>query len=699
MHQHPRPSPRSASAASNPSTNPERTNNSRDRPPQRTRSSVDLASYTEKTAADNTSDSTRAEGPSGSLDRETTKLNQIIQHFHSKAALTICSSRANLPQVVNKHKEIKQNRWFNVVLDDTDVLVDDLQPWRRTDLSEKRPPPLVIEVYVETSHLTQSQTLIIVDEFGKRWDVADALGSSADSSPRTNRNGGRLCEVVLERWTVELGDLANHASSELNDALPNVYKKGVVLFRSLYSFARLLPAWKFHRTLTRQPGNHQALRLRFRIKQGHDLSYGQQDSLYSPLCRAEHDSDATVERYRIPPLLCRSGPLSVSVEYRTNCEFNVADSEALLSSRFLGLDEGIPTMPAGRSLPGARSEQSRVQHSSLAVGATEQRARVGAYGSLGTFHASGKRASPVTELKQRVMDDDKNDMDRTRAIRDIPTGRSTPSSLVNNPPFKAGSLASSPRPSPSPSTSLGRAESLSSRLGTSSGKRVSLNTLPQQALRAPPIPSETAIASSGSSSPKPAPVHRYSSSFANRNRRFTSQGSKTGESNVSSGRASSSSKDRSGQLNEGTPGSSGSAQTDEMDIASFISQVESAKDLPSFHSRPVSRDNTINLAKYSGKISGQAQLDDAMSSSSLLQTSGTPPSRRLSNVPGLSTSSSPSRALAHAPYVRSRLSTHSIAEEVTGASGASGGSDSPQIHEEEEDEEDEEPFIFPQDNI
>ncbi|EME89296.1 uncharacterized protein MYCFIDRAFT_18060, partial [Pseudocercospora fijiensis CIRAD86] len=199
--------------------------------------------------------------------------------------------------------------------------------------------PLVIEVYVDTSHLTQSQTLIIVDEFGKRWDVAHALGSSADSSPRTNRNGGRLCEVILERWTVELGDLANHTTSELNDALPNVYKKGVVLFRSLYSFARLLPAWKFYRKLTRQPGSHQALRLRFRIKQGHDLSYAQPDSLYSPLCRAEHDSDATVERYRVPPLLCRSGPLAVSVEYRTNCEFNVADSEALLSSRFLGLDE------------------------------------------------------------------------------------------------------------------------------------------------------------------------------------------------------------------------------------------------------------------------------------------------------------------------------------------------------------------------
>ncbi|KAM3419008.1 Autophagy-related protein 13 [Cercospora zeina] len=701
MHQLPRPSPRRDSAASNPTTNPERTNNPRDRPPQRTRSSVDLSSYSERPVNDAYQDSAR-DTATGSQDREATKLNQIIQHFHSKAALTICSARANLPQVMNKAGEIKQNRWFNLVLDETDVLIDDLYPWRRPDLSERRPGPLVIEVYADTSHLSHSQALVIVDDAGKRWDVSDALGSSADSSPRQNRNGGRLLEVVLERWTIELGDADDYSSSELNDALPNVYKKGVVLFRSLYTVSRCLPAWKLHRKLTRQPGAHQALRLRFRIKDGHDVPQPRTDSLYTPLCPAEQNASAPVRRYKIPPLLCRTGPLSVSVDYRTSCDLNVADSEALLSSRFMGLDEGHqPLVVQGRSLPGPRSDQSRVQYSSLAGGTGNQRARIGAYGSLGTFHAADKRASPVTELKQRVLDDTDDDTDRPGSSRGGESGRGTPLSLVNNPPFKAGSLASSPKPSPS--TALGRSDSYSTsrKPGTStSEKRVSLHTLPQQALRAPPIPSETAIASSGSSSPKPAPVHRYSSSFANRNKRFTSQSSnKAAESNVSSGRGSSSSKDRSGQLMEGTPGSSGSGQqSDDNDIASFIKQLSDAKDLPL--SRPESRGNTINLSKYSGRVGQQEKLDEAMSASSLLHQSGTPPSRRLSNVPGLSTSSSPSRAIAgaHAPFVRSRLSTHSIAEEVTGASGGLSGSDSPKINEEEE-EEDEEPFIFPQDNI
>lgn len=605
---------------------------------------------------------------------------------------------------------------FNTILDETDVLVEDLAPWRRPDLSEKRPGPLVIEVYVDTSHLSHSQALVVVDSSGKRWDVADALSSSADSSPRHNRNGGRLFEVVLERWTIDLGDADGYSASELNDALPNVYKKGVVVFRSLYTQSRFLPAWKLHRKLTRQPGAHQALRLRFRIREGYSPSRARPDSLYTALCPAEQDEDLLVQQYSIPPLLCRTGPLSISVEYRTSCDFNVADSEALLSSRFLGLDEGHQTTAVhGRSLPGPRSEQSRVQYSSLAGAVSSQRPRVGAYGSLGTFHAAGKRASPVTELKQRVLDDDMED-DTNRRPTSSRGGsggggggaaagsysRGTPINFVNNPPFKSGSLASSPKASPS--SSLGRSDSnsLPRRLGTSSSdKRISLNTLPQQALRAPPIPSETAIASSGSSSPKPAaPVHRYSSSFANRNKRFvpSSSSGKGAESNISSGRGSSSSKDRSGQLTKDSPGSSGSGQqSEEKDIGDFLQQLEAAS------IRPVSRGGTktIDLSQYSTRQGGQEQLAEQMSASSLIQQSGTPPSRRLSNVPGLSTSSSPSRALAggaHAPFVRSRLSTHSIAEEVTGAgSGGLSGSDSPKIHEEEE--EDEEPFIFPQDNL
>lgn len=80
MHQLPRPSPRSSTPATNPPTQPERTNNARERPPHRTRSSVDLASYTERAGGEAAAMATRNEAAAaGGSDKETTKLNQIIQ--------------------------------------------------------------------------------------------------------------------------------------------------------------------------------------------------------------------------------------------------------------------------------------------------------------------------------------------------------------------------------------------------------------------------------------------------------------------------------------------------------------------------------------------------------------------------------------------------------------------------------------------
>ena len=587
--------------------------------------------------------------------------------------------------------------------------MDDLQEWKRPNLYAERPPPMVIEIYVDSAQLAQNESLVIVDENGKRTEVAEALATSADSSPRPTKHGGKFCEVVLERWTIELGNPEGYTTAELNDPLPNVYKKGVTLFRSLYTFLRYMPAWKLHKRLGRHAGSHHALKLKFRIRQGRGLAERQKDTLNTPLCPPEQDPDNIVDHYEFYPLVSPVGPLHVVVVFRRNCGFAVADQESLLSSRFLGLDDlGPPYMQGGRSLPGERTAQPRDRYSATAAPTRTALERpqnvLGAYGSLGTFHGSNKRNSPVSELRHLQDEyEDGGDMKRLDAIR-AEEGASKRRSYIEQPAFKAGSLASSPRPSPSPGTSAGRAESVLSRYGggaASSSKRSSLNTLPQQQLRTPPLPNETAVASSGSSSPKPAPV-RYSSSFAGRTRRFPSQSSKAAESNTSSGRGSSDSREKPDQPVEGAAGDSSGTRTDEDDIASFISDLEKTKDIK-FHTPPSNRDNVVNLSKYSQLRDPNSQLADEMSSSSLIQASSTtPPSRRLSNVPGLSMSSSPSRALAHAPHVRSRLST-SIVEEagVSRASGSSGERpESPKIPEAAEDEDDdgELPFIFPHDN-
>lgn len=600
------------------------------------------------------------------------------------------------------------------------MLLDDLQEWKRPNLYEDRPSPMVIEIYLDIGSLSQNESLVIVDDNGNRTEVVEALSTSAGSSPHPTKHGGKAGEVVLERWTVELGSPEGYTSAERKDPLPNVYKKGVVLFRSLYTFLRYLPAWKLYRRLGRHAGNHHALKMKFRIRQGRGLASQKNDSLYRPLCQSDRDTNNindVVGNHEFPGLDTSSGRLFLRCAFRRVCRFSVLSHERLLSSRFLGQDSRVLGQDedeteqfntVGRSLPGERTQQPRERYSRTAVPTTTARDRprglLGAYGSLGTFHSTEKRNSPVSELRQLALESDyEDDMQRIDTIRaEEGVWRRRPASYVEQPPFKAGSLASSPRPTPSPSTSAGRNESALFRYGsaaTSSSKRTSLNALPQQQLRTPPLPNEFAVASSGSTSPKPAPV-RYSSSFAGRNRRFPSQSSKAAESNTSSGRGSSDSREKPDQPIEGTAGDSSSNKTDEDDIASFISDLEKSKDIK-FHTPPSNRDNVVNLSKYSQLRDPNAQLADEMSSSSLIQTSVTPPSRRLSNVPGLSVSSSPSRALTHAPHVRSRLST-SIVEEQTQASRASGasgeGSESPNIAEAEEEDDEELPFIFPHDN-
>jgi len=626
-------------------------------------------------------------------------------------------------------------------MDDTDVLLDDLQEWKRSDLSDHRPPPLVVEVFVDTSNLSQNQTLVMEDGTGRRWDVSDALinSGSAGSSPRPPaKNGSRDCEVVLERWSIELGDQATLLPGDQDEQLANVYKKGVVLFRSLYTFLRFLPAWKLHRRLGRQPhaGNQQGLRLNFRIRKGGQslARDGVKDSLYTPLCPTElstaltssiTDPEYFVHTHHVHPLRTRAGLLHLRVDYRASAAFGAVDSEFLLSSRFLSRDQGLPpTMSAaGRSLPGARTserasdseKQSRTQYGSAADSRTtvrQPRAMLAAYGSLGTFHATGKRESPLSALQHQLNASDYDD-EHMEGVLKLTQGEIDQQSyerrrsllFQQKSPFKAGSLSSSPLSiTQTKEEDLLTTKAASKDATTASvtsvpssiprEKRVSLNTLPQQALRAPP--SDTAIASSGSSSPKPAPVQRYSSSFSNRTRRQPSNAtSQTGRSGGSGG-----SSTRNSAI-EQAGGASSAAQSDEDSIADFVRLLEGDRVKNHALSRPASRGSgvtTVNLSKYSMMRDPSSALADEMSASSLIQgSSGTPPSRRLSNVPGLSTSSSPSRVLAYQPHVRSRLSTHSIAEE--NSRHHHNPARGPSVVGGEDEEGEDEPFIFPQEDI
>lgn len=62
--------------------------------------------------------------------------------------------------------------------------------------------------------------------------------------------------IVLETWTLECsphraGYDEPFSNTNMDIALPIIYKHGIILFRSVYSLLRILPAWKFYRRLRR----------------------------------------------------------------------------------------------------------------------------------------------------------------------------------------------------------------------------------------------------------------------------------------------------------------------------------------------------------------------------------------------------------------------------------------------------------------
>ncbi|KAF2689967.1 hypothetical protein K458DRAFT_97122 [Lentithecium fluviatile CBS 122367] len=696
---YPRPSPRTAAAANNLQTNPTRTNNQRDPTSERSSPYSDAAPYSDRGVDDSGEMVGRAEQVSEADQKHIQKVNQVIQNFFTKAALTIVSSRTLLPQSFNsKTGDLRQNKWFNVVLDESDVLQPDLMEWKMMDAMSGQHPSLCIEIYLDIKGLGHKQSLVIHDEQGKRWDVAEALNVPVESTSRPPSRISRSTQLVLERWKIYVGDKHSVHPSELNDPLPNVYKKAVVLFRSLYAYLRFIPAYKYYKSIAKQPANHPSLKLNYRIYNG-DFKSPRPDTLNIPLYPS---IESVTELQEFTPSNSPIGPLCISVQYRTNCEFSVDDSESLLSSHFMGIDDTYMEQ-ANRSpvqVPGSLPVNKLHAQDTPDLGQ--------AYGSMSTFHQVGPPTgtSPMSALRAA------RDLPSSSPIESPPqklppnhrTAQGSKSSLRSTeapsyqrrtsvsfqPSFKAGSLSSSPAPAPiappSPGSSLGRPSSSLGRNATPSAlnqprNRTSLTALPQTALRAPSLPNDTAVASSASSSPKPAPITRYSSSFGHRRSRFSSGGgSKTEDDNLSSGKGSvaSSQQRGSGDLNEGEGASSGSVKTDDENISDFLKLLEQKKELKSFNkSDNASRDATMRkttaqLSKYQRMREPYSTLSDSISSSMMLHRSSSSSSRQLSSVPpmvagtSVSTASSPGKPISphtpHTPAIPSRLSANSIIE-------------------------------------
>lgn len=558
---------------------------------------------------------------------------------------------------------------------------------------------MVVEILVDTQDLGNKQNLIVLDEQGRHWNVEEALSSSAEFEEEGASRS--KTEVLLERWIVQLGEPTREVPTEITPLLPKTYKNSIVLFRSLYTCARLLPAWKFGKKLFSPRSEPSIPQLRFRILTAQDMASRKgADSLNLPLY-AGHDN--ALENFAFDPIDTPAGPISIRTTYRANYDLRTEDSEEVLSSRFIGM-HGQAFEP---SL--ARRQERTAPHRTVTaeVGSLPSRSRMSedrpdlgqAYGSLSTFHQIGAQlgSSPISALRAAQVAGSESPEDFS--TRKVPpslrsaqgsrsSARSTEGALgvgrrpsVSFMPFKSPALSSSPSPNdpafnPSQRNSLGK----NSPLAALAEARNPTSARPTS--RGSVSTAENIAAAAASDSSRPQPASRFSSSFGHRKSKLSTGGGSRTEDDTSSGKASaisSNAQPGSGVLAEGNT-SSGSLQADDDNISDFLKLLDQKKDLRSFRS-PIddagggeasNRRTNAALNRYQRMRESNIALSESMSSSLMFHRSSASSSQRVGSVPAMvtgtsmSVSTSPGKPISphtpHTPAIPSRLSANSIIE-------------------------------------
>ncbi|CAD6578919.1 MAG: autophagy protein 13 [Alectoria sarmentosa] len=698
-----------ASPANSPRTNPTRPNNTREELSTGSRASSGRGTPSEQgIGVGEGVDAILRDPESASQGKDSVaKLNQVIQNYFTKCALTILDSRVSLSQAYSKEGIKRVNKWFNVEINETDVLRDDLRLWRSCDAISHRPLPMIVELYVDAQELTNSQSLVIIDEQGRRWDVEEALNKSPSSSAGGSGQSSRS-EVVIERWVVQLGQSPGNIPQDLSTNNPRTYKNIVVLLRSLYTYSRLLPAWKSGKRSSKTSSVPKLPKLRYRITQG--LQSEQQhknDQLAVPLFKSDGD---VLDTFVFDPIDSPAGPLCLQVTYRNQCDFRVDTSEAFLSSRFMGMDDQYFEPSLGRREDASKQRKDyAVRPTSVAAGSLPHNRRDSiprpdqgqAYGSMSTFHQPGPAtgSSPLSALRaaRNAGSESPEDMVSRRAHPNMRSAQGSRSSLrsadggpgvgrrpsVSFMPFKSPSLSASPSQAEQLMTSVPRGSlGKASPLAALAEARAPSTLGPYGSVPSRGSPNAADVPSPISNSPKPGPQQRYSSSFGHRKAKLSTGGSSRTEDDNSSGKASltlSNAQPGSGVLAEGGGASSGSIQTDDDNISDFLKLLDQKKDLKSFRNsndqaatEASARRTSAALNKFQRMRDTNDALYSSMSSSHLLHRSSSSSSRQLSSVPpmvagtSISPSSSPGKPISphtpHTPAVPSRLSANSTIE-------------------------------------
>lgn len=230
-------------------------------------------------------------------------LTRVIRRFFSKCVQLIVQAR--VPPPPPSGWTGKTDKWFSLENEELLAVKEQLASWRDCDY----PAPLILEIFVSGSHLGRKHRVVLVDG-AERW---------ATEKP----------EIVLERWVIEF-----RQSQGTPADIAVVYKRALVAVRCLFALVRNLPSWGLRQKIIKKTN---PLRISYRIIDGTKTISSRGRVGLSRKIGQEQD----MQQYAFNPVESPAGTLHLSVSYRPNANFDVDDSENVLSRQLQEPEEEL----------------------------------------------------------------------------------------------------------------------------------------------------------------------------------------------------------------------------------------------------------------------------------------------------------------------------------------------------------------------
>lgn len=307
-------------------------------------------------------------GTMAPLQAERAKIEQIVAEYYAKALHIVLEAR--IPQQQNEgygsHRGgTTTNKWFNLELDSFAHVLESVEPWKRGVCQE----PMVVDIWLhQPSSPGQEQ------QTPNKWS-----SSSPRQRLRAESWGGDEdiagSSLLLERWVVHyerkkgswlgfgpavkggVGVPVEHASSPeggagdggaavsppLSHALerPVVYKRTVIMLRSLYCLVRTLPAFRLFKLAT-SSSHSRSFSLSYTVSSAPATTLSEQD-------------ESAMMKCNLTPIETQWGRLCIYSLYRNATAVTALEVTPRILSRIIPDYVGSPTTDTLRRFPSVGS--------------------------------------------------------------------------------------------------------------------------------------------------------------------------------------------------------------------------------------------------------------------------------------------------------------------------------------------------------